>query len=510
MDVFAVALGAISDPFTLLAIVAGAIIGIIFGSVPGLTYSMALALVLPLTFRFDTSAAVGMLLGTYIGGMTGGSVSAILLGIPGTPSAAATVLDGYKMTRNGRAGLALGGAVLASGFGGVFSLLVMIVSVDLVAGLAIQFGPVEIFALVLFGLSTICGLAGGSLVRGMIAGAIGLLLMTIGLDDMDGVARMTFGWTPLLQGVDLLVAMVGLFAVPQIMKTLIDYKLDRAFRLNASGVRSELPSLKQLRNSFWLMLRCSALGTAVGSIPGTGGPIAAFLAYDHAKRFSKEPKRFGKGELDGVMAPESANNAVTGGAMIPLLSLGIPGDPATAVMLGGFLIHGLVPGPMLFVTNKAEVYLIYLAILVSYITVVVFQYFGIRGFVKLLKVPPHLMSVGILIMCGVGTFAIRNSFLDIYMMVGIGLIGYLLMRARIPVTPIILGLVLGPTLEREFRTATIMSEGNFGVFFSSPTALVFYALTIAVIGFHLFGQMREAKKKRDVTADKKPQKQGAN
>ena len=493
MEDFVSALGAVSDPFTLLAIVAGSVIGIIFGSIPGLTFSMALALVLPLTFRFETSAAVGMLLGTYIGGMTGGSVSAILLGIPGTPSAAATVLDGYQMTKKGKAGLALGAAVLASGFGGIFSLLVMMVSVNLVARMAISFGPVEIFALVLFGLSTICGLAEKSLLRGMIAGVIGLLLMTIGLDEVDGVARMTFGWTPLLQGVDLLVAMVGLFAVPQIMQTFMDYGEDRAFVLKASDVRSELPSWAQLKQNFGLMCRCAGLGTGIGSIPGTGGPIAAFIAYDHARRFSKTKERFGKGALEGVIAPETANNAVTGGAMIPLLSLGIPGDPATAVMLGGFLIHGLVPGPMLFQQHKTEIYVVYFAIFIAYIAVVTFQYFGIRAFVKLLRIPPHLMGVGILIMCGVGTFAIRNSFLDIYMMAGVGLIGYLLTRARIPVTPIILGLVLGPTLEQNFRTAMIMSEGSYSILFSSIPAVLFYGLTIAVIVFHFIGQRREAR-----------------
>lgn len=491
------ALASISDPYTLLAIVAGSIIGIIFGSIPGLTFSMALALVLPITFKFETSAALGMLLGTYIGGMTGGSVSAILLGIPGTPSAAATVMDGYKMTRSGRAGLALGAALLASAFGGLFSLVVMIFSVDLVARLAIKFGPVEIFALVLFGLSTICGLAEKSLIRGLIAGVIGLLLMTIGLDDMDGVARMTFGWTPLLQGVDLLVAMVGLFAVPQIMATFIEYKQGKQPILRASDVRSELPGWKQLKASAGMLFRCAGLGTAIGSIPGTGGPIAAFLAYDHARRFSKNRDRFGKGEVEGVMAPEAANNAVTGGAMIPLLSLGIPGDPATAVMLGGLLIHGLVPGPLLFTQQKAEVYMVYLAIFASYIFVVAFQYFGIRGFVKLLRVPPHMLAVGILVMCGIGTFAIRNSFLDVYMMVGVGLAGYLLTRARIPVTPIILGLVLGPTLEREFRTAMIMSEGSYGVFFDSMPAVLFYILTVAVIGFHFVGKLREGREKRN-------------
>lgn len=499
MEAFATALLAFTDPYTLIAILAGSAIGIIFGSIPGLTYSMALALVLPLTFKFDAAPAIGMLLGTYIGGMTGGSVSAILLGIPGTPSAAATVLDGYPMTRQGRAGLALGTAVVASAFGGIFSLAVMIVSVDLVARLAIQFGPVEIFALVLFGLSTICGLAEKSLIRGMIAGVIGLLLMTIGLDEMDGVARMTFGWTPLLQGVDLLVAMVGLFALPQVMKTLIDYRMGKATTLRAADVRSELPGLGVLKKSFGLMCRCAGLGTGIGAIPGTGGPIAAFLAYDHAKRFSADKNRFGKGAVDGVMAPETANNAVTGGAMIPLLSLGIPGDPATAVMLGGFLIHGLVPGPMLFQQHKAEVYVIYLAILVAYIATVLFQYFGIRGFVRLLRVPPELMAVGILIMCGIGTFAIRNSFLDIYMMTGVGLIGYLLMRARIPVTPIILGLVLGPTMEREFRTAMIMSEGDYGIFFTSIPAVILYCLTFGVIAFHFIGQaggLRRAQKQK--------------
>ena len=204
MDPVVAALSVLSDPFTVMAILAGSAIGIVFGSVPGLTFSMALAIVLPLTFRFETGAAIGMLIGTYIGGMTGGSVSGILLGIPGTPSAAATVADGHAMARKGHAGLALGGAVLASGFGGIFSLLVMMVSVDLIARIAIRFGPVEIFALVLFGMSTICGLSGKSLIRGLIAGVIGLLLMTIGLDDVDGVARMNFGWTPLLQGVNLL------------------------------------------------------------------------------------------------------------------------------------------------------------------------------------------------------------------------------------------------------------------------------------------------------------------
>ena len=490
MDPLLTALPLVADPSVLLAILVGSFIGLVFGSIPGLTYSLALAVVLPMTFKLGTTAAIGMLLGTYIGGMTGGSVAAILIGIPGTPSAAATVLDGYPLARAGKAGLALGTAVLVSVFGGLISLAVMIVSVDFVARMAIKFGPVEIFALVVFGLSTICGLAEKSLLRGLIAGVIGLLVMTIGLDPIDGVPRMTFGSVAFLQGVDLLVAMVGLFAVPQIIQTLIDWRRGQEVRLDARDVRSEMPRWRDLKENFWVIIRSSAIGTGIGSIPGTGGPIAAFLAYDQARRFSKNSANFGKGELAGVIAPESANNAVTGGAMIPLLSLGIPGDPATAIILGGLLIHGLTPGPLLFMEHKTEVYTIYLTILVAYVAILFFQYFGIKVFVRVLRVPPHILSVVIAVLCAVGTFAIRNSFFDIYVMVTIGLLGYLLLRARIPVTPIILGLVLGPTMESNFRTALVLSEGNLDIFFQSAPALFFFALTLMIIAFHFIGQTR--------------------
>ncbi len=504
MQEFLAAATQMADPIVLLAVVSGSIVGIIFGSIPGLTFTMALALVLPLTFKLDTAAAVGMLLGTYIGGMTGGSVSAILIGIPGTPSAAATVFDGYPMAKKGQAGLALGIAVAASAFGGIFSLLVMVVLVDLIAQVAIKFGPVEIFALVVFGMSTICGLAEKSLLRGLVAGVIGLMLMTIGLDDLDGVERMTFGWVPLQQGVNLVVAMVGLFAVPHIMQWLIDYRRGRSMAQSPEDVRARMPSWSLLWQNRWLMTRCAALGTGIGSIPGTGGPIAAFLAYDHARRFSNSRENFGKGEPEGVFAPETANNAVTGGAMIPLLSLGIPGDPATAVMLGGLLIHGLAPGPLLFQEHKVEVYIIYMAVFVSYIAVVAFQIWGIKAFVKLLRVPPHLLAVCILVMCVVGTFAIRNSFLDVYIMAAIGLVGFLLTRAGIPLAPVVLGLVLGPTMEKEFRTALILSDGDYMTFFQSVPAVILYALAIGMIALHFISGHLAARRSRVKASSETP------
>ena len=475
----------------LLAVAVGSVVGVIFGAIPGLTFSMALALLLPFTFGMEATPAIALLLGIFIGGMTGGSVSAILIGIPGTPSSAATVFDGYPMAQKGEASVALGGAVIASVFGGVFSLLVMVLLLEQVAGFAIKFGPAEIFALVLFGLSTICGLGERSMVRGLVAGVLGLMLVIIGLDPIDGVARLTFGTVELQQGVNLLVGMIGLFAVPQVISTFIDYGRVKAKPIG-TDVRASLPSWRQLKLRFGLMLRCSGIGTAIGAIPGTGGPIAAFLAYDHARRFDRKPEAFGKGELSGVVAPESANNAVTGGTMIPLLSLGIPGDPATAVILGGMILHGLAPGPTLFQTNLQAIYAIYIAIFIAYMVTLVVQIWGIRWFVRVMSVPAHVMALVIIVMCVLGSYAIRNSMFDVYLMAVMGLIGYVLKRLSIPVAPVVLGLVLGGTLENTYRTALILNEGSHQGFLDSTVALSFFALTLLMIGGQLWSSRRKS------------------
>jgi putative tricarboxylic transport membrane protein len=468
----------------------GVAVGLVFGAIPGLTYTMALALVLPLTFGMDPMTAIALLIGTYIGGMSGGTISAILIGVPGTPSAAATVMDGYAMRLAGKASIALSLSVIVSAFGGLFSLAVMVVSVHLIAKLAIKFGPTEIFALVLFGMSTICGLAEKSLLRGLISGLIGLMVMTIGIDEISGAQRMTFDTVTLQQGVNPVVAMIGLFAVPHVIVTIMTYVRGLQPSLRPEDAKVVYPPWAMLRRNLGLMTRASGIGTVIGAIPGTGGPIAAFIAYDHAKRFAKDKSRFGKGAEEGVIAPEAANNAVTGGALIPLLSLGIPGDPATAVILSGLLIHGLIPGPTLFVEHATEVYSIYLAVFVANIVVVGLQLYGVRLFVKILLIPPHLLAVAVLLMCVIGSFALRNSVFDVYTMAIVGLIGYLLLRARIPLTPIILGLVLGETLEKEFRTAMILSEGSYDIFYTSPVAMAFFALTLLVVILQLRANAR--------------------
>lgn len=493
MDIFLEALSSAMTPMAIASIGLGALIGLIFGSIPGLTFTVALALALPISFSMDAVPAIGLLLGTYIGGMTGGSVSAILLGIPGTPSAAATVLDGHPMTKQGNASIALGTAVITSVFGGIFSLVVMIVSVDLVSRVAISFGPAEIFALVLFGLSTICGLCGGSLIKGLISGALGLMIMTIGIDTIDGVQRMTFGSVNMLQGVNLLVAMIGLFAVPFIIEAFAVKSSTPEKSQRISRVKAELPSLRMLSKNLWLMIKCSVMGTGIGAIPGTGGAIASFLAYDHAKRFSKKPERFGKGNVEGVVAPETANNAVTGGTLIPLLSLGIPGDPATAIVLAGLMIHGITPGPALFMNHAGEVYSMYVSVVLAYLWVLGLQLMGIRLFVHVLKIPRELLAVGVLVLCAIGAYSIRNSVFDIYAMGAIGVMAYGLVSFRVPITPIILGMVLGPTLENEFRTAMMLSAGDPAIFYTSPTALIFFTLALLVIGLQALSELKARK-----------------
>jgi putative tricarboxylic transport membrane protein len=494
MDAVIAAITAALQPEVLAATAAGAIAGLVVSAIPGLTFSLALILVLPFTFAMDPIPAIAMLFGVYSGGMTGGAVSAVLIGIPGTPSAAATVFDGYAMARKGEASVALGASVIASAFGGLFSLVVMVLLLEQVAAIAIRFGPAEIFALVLFGLSTICGLAEKSLVRGLIAGVLGLMVMTIGLDPIDGVGRLTFGTVQLQQGVNMLVAMIGLFAIPQVIDTFLNH--GRATNvIVTSDVRGLLP-WGRLRGYWGLMTRSSIIGTIVGAVPGTGGPIASFIAYDHARRFSARPEDYGKGEIGGVVAPEAANNAVMGGALIPMLSLGIPGDTATAIILGGLLIHGLQPGPLLFQTHLDVIYALYVTVMISWIVILLVQIAGIRLFVRVLKVPAHVLSVCILVLCAIGAFAARNTIFDVYVMAVFGLLGYLLLQARIPVAPIVLGIVLGPTLEQQYRTALILSEGSHQIFLDSPFALSMFALTAVFAGWQVVSSLRTSAAER--------------
>ncbi len=465
----------------LLFMLFGTILGLVFASIPGLTFSTALILLIPLTFGLEAVPAISVLLGVYAGGMSGGSISAILLGIPGTPSAAATVIDGHEMAKKGEAGRALGMAVYASVFGGIFSLLVLMLVAPQLASVAIKFGPPEIFALVVFGLSTIVSLSGTEVVKGLLAGLFGLLLTTVGLDPVMGLQRFTFDQPGLMVGIGIMPVMIGMFALPEIIDTFLEAKKNKGQQRDDTQnkkVKAAFPTFKEIRKTFVLMVKSSAIGTGLGAIPGTGGPIASFLAYDQARR--SEPK-CGTGRVEGVGAPEAANNGVTGGALIPLLTLGIPGDSATAIMLGAFLIHGLAPGPLLFQNFGDLVYAIFISILIIYLMVLVIQFFGIRLFVKVLDFPKVNLMIIILAISVVGSFAINLNFSDVIIMFFSGLLGYFMKRYGFPITPLILALVLGYTIEDNFRKSLVFSDGSYSIFVQNPVSLVFLTLALVIL-----------------------------
>jgi putative tricarboxylic transport membrane protein len=470
---------ALSGP-SLLASFVGVLLGLIVGALPGLTISLGMVLVLPLTFGLGSIPAMSLMLGLFAAGMTGGSYSAILINIPGTPSASATAIDGYRMARHGEAGKALGVSVISSVYGGVFSLVCLVLSAPLIARVALQFGAAEQFALLTLGLTLIAAFAGGSLVKGLITGILGLLLTTVGQDPMVGTPRFTFGRVELQAGLHFIPALIGLFAIPQVIEGL---------RVGAGavmprftvGLTSLLPSWRELRALNRSMAIGSAVGTGVGAIPGTGGPIAVFLAYDLARRVSRTPEAFGRGSAEGVAAPEAANNGVTGGALIPMLTLGIPGDPISAILLGVLIVQGLAPGPLLFKEHPDFVYGVFWALLLANVMTLVVALLSVRGIVQVLRLPPSSLIPAIAVLCVVGAYGIRNTFFDSAVMLGFGALGYLLNRYSFPVVPMIIGLVLGGDLEEQFRLALTLSGGDPTIFLRQPIAAGFLVLTLATL-----------------------------
>lgn len=460
----------------------GTVLGIIFGALPGLTSTMAVALLIPVTFGLNPVAGMGMLLGAFCGGTAGGSVSATLLRIPGTPSSICTTFDAFPMAQKGKAGLALGTSVVVSFIGGIFSLLALMFIAPQLARFALKFGPTEYFALAILGLTIIASISGNSLVKGVIAGLLGIFCSFVGMDPVTGVSRLTFGNPNLLSGLNLLPVLIGLFAVSQALKEAETVGSDTKVDIVAKGkIKVEFLSFKELLTKWKIILSSSFIGTFVGILPGAGGSIASFVAYDQAKRLSDTPEEFGKGCIDGVIASETSNNAMTGGALVPLLTLGIPGDSTTAVMLGGLLIHGLRPGPLLFKDNIEIVYGIFFMLLLANVFMLVFQIFGIRIFVNILKVPRYILTPLILVMCTIGAYGISGSLFDVKVMIVFGVIGYFFEKLDFGVAPVVLGLILGGMAETQFRRAVAMYNSDYSIFLTRPVTLILLICSVLIL-----------------------------
>lgn len=471
-----------TQPLSLLATAIGALLGLTIGMIPGMTISAGIIIVLPLTFVLDPAISIALLLGLYAGGMMGGSFSAILLNIPGTPSASATILDGYPLAQSGQAGRALGTSIICGFVGGLFSFGCLYFIAPQLADLALRFQAPDLFSLVFFGLTIICSFAAKSLVKGLLSGVLGLIIVTVGQDPVMGTARFTFGNADMLSGIHFLTALIGLFAIPQILDNLSDIArgAPSLHRVQAR-LGNVLPTLADIK-----LMRVPAaigafIGTFIGILPGAGGPIAAFISYDYARKASKTPEQFGHGALEGVAAPEAANNAVTGGALIPMMTLGIPGDPVTAILIGALLVHGLAPGPMLFLEQADFAYTLIFSFFWANLFNLIIALAGLRLLVKVLATPKTLLLPTIALLCVIGSFALRNSYFDLYVMLFFGLLGVTMRWLDMPVVPLLLALVLGPQLEEHLRVALTTSSGSVSVFFTSPFSVLFLSLAVVSI-----------------------------
>jgi putative tricarboxylic transport membrane protein len=464
----------------LLMMMAGILIGLFTGATPGLTISLGMIIVLPLTFGLSPINALSMLIGLYQAGMSGGAISAILLNIPGTPAAAATALDGNALARRGEPERAILVASTSSFLGGLIGLFFLVLVAPLLAQVALKFGPVEQFSLILVGMTLIAGLSRGAMLKGCAAALLGFMLATVGMDPMVATPRFNYGSLELMGGLSWLPVMIGGFAIPEVL---------RGLKTTIMESRGPLPglrlfrwiSLTDLRKIYRSVIWGGLIGTGVGGLPGANAPIAVFLAYETARRRSRNPGEFGRGALEGIAAPEAANNAVAGGAMIPLLTLGIPGDTVTAILLSAFTIQGFSPGPLFFFQEADLIKAIFLIFLVTNLM----NLFTIGVFSSLLawvvRVPRGIIMPAITVLCVTGTFIIRNSFVDVYLMVGAGLLAWLMARFGYPFIPLILAMILGPQLETNFRLSLILSRGDPWVFLTSPMSAVILAFGMVLL-----------------------------
>lgn len=475
-------LGQASALLPLLSTAIGVLAGLIVGMIPGLTISTGIIVVLPVTFVLPPDISIALLLGLYVGGMTGGSFSAVLLNIPGTPSASATGIDGYPLSARGEAGRALGVAITASFVGGLFSFVCLLLIAPLLAEVALEFRSEDMFSLVFFGLTIICSFAARSLVKGLLSGALGLALVTIGQDPVMGTQRFTFGEANLMAGVHFLTALIGLFAIPQIIDNLLNKDRVKHAQTKLASVFPKLKDLVAIRIPVFIG---SLTGAFLGILPGAGGPIAAFISYDYSRKASREPEQFGNGSVEGVAAPESANNAVTGGALIPMMTLGIPGDPVTAILIGALIVHGLAPGPLLFLERGDFAYSMIFSFFWANIFNFVIAIVGVRYLVKLVSAPRALLMPTVAVLCVVGSYALRNNFFDVYVMLFFGCLGLAMRWLDMPVVPMLLALVLGGQLEENLRVALVASQGDVSVFFTSPISLTFLCLSALSIFWSL-------------------------
>ncbi|HOA15139.1 MAG TPA: tripartite tricarboxylate transporter permease [Bacillota bacterium] len=481
---------------SLLLVSAGSLLGITIGALPGLTITMTTALLVSLTYGWPTWDALALIMGAYVGSMSGGAISAVLLNIPGMPSACATTFDGYPMAQRGEAGTAIGMARTASLFGSLIGMVFLAGVAPIVANFALKFGPYEYFYLILMGLTMISSLSGGSFIKGMIAGLLGMFLSIVGMDPIWGTARYTFGNFQLMRGLNFVAVLIGLMGMSELLIQASKKHIDMPM---VKEIKKEVIKLSELWRMKWLILQSSLIGIWIGALPGIGQTIATLAAYDAAKRTVKNPKiPFGQGAIEGVVAPEVADNACIGGALIPMLALGIPGDSTTAILLGAFMMHGIRPGPLFMSSEPSLFWFIVIMGTIAAIAAYFLVRLGSKVFPKILLVKANLLLPVIGILCVVGSYATEGNVFDIFVMLFFGVLGFLLRLMRFPVSSIVIGFVLGQMADSELRRALMLAQGKF--IQQSLTRPISLILIIAIIAQLLLSNKRLRERMKFATA----------
>jgi len=487
MDPVIQGLALLADPFNIALIVGGVLIGVVVGALPGLSSPIAISLLIPFTIQLEPIPAISMMAALYCAGTFGGSITAILINAPGAPPAAATALDGYPMAKRGEPGRALGLATISSVVGGVFSLLIFIVAAPLLAAVALEFRPPEYFALAVFALSMLASISGKSSLRNLISGGVGVLIGTVGIHLTTGVERFTFGIPELTEGINFIPVLIGLFAMGELLQQ--SQALDVTYeRIRATAMR--LPSRTDLRRVWGTVLRSCGLGTFIGILPAEGSTVAAIMGYNEARRWSKNKAEFGTGCPEGIAGPEAANNAATGGAMVPTLALGIPGSGSTALILAALIMHGLRPGPYLINETPEFIYAIFGAMLIANIAFLGIGLAGAKLFALVTFVPRTLLWPAVFTFSMIGAYAYGMSMFDVWVMLIAGILGFLMMRHGFGPAPLVMGLILGKLVEESFSQSMILYDNDFLALFESPIVVVLFVLTAVSLLWPLWPPVR--------------------
>lgn len=482
MDIILSGLVEVLTVYNFIVIFLALILGMIVGCIPGLTVTLGIILLLPLTYSFTSPAtAIIALLAVYVGGMYGGSISAILLNTPGTNAAIATTFDGYPLAKKGKVKKALDVSLYASVVGGIISALLLLFTSEFFAELAANFTSTEYFSLAVLGLSLIAGVSGDSLLKGIMGGLIGLFITVVGLDSVTGVSRFSFGTMLLYEGLSIMPAMIAMIALIEVLKKARDYINTKGQLGDISKIDNEGMTKKERRGILPAILRSTAIASVIGAMPGVGGGVAQFLCYNEVKRASKHPEEFGKGSLEGIAAAESSNNAIVGTAMIPLLTLGIPGDGVTAILLGAFILHGIIPGPTMFTKQATTAYAIIFGTLIANVLLYFLGKIFTKQIAKIVQVRYTYLGPLITAFCFAGAFAANGSVYEVILMMGVLVFTYLLMFLDISTIPIMLGMILAPIMEQNFVNSMLIYDGDYLIFFKRPISLVILVLTAVLV-----------------------------